>query len=160
MWNLRTWVGFASLQRLCDPAPGGPGDAGKQSVRASERARGRGLSRGSCRLKPGRKAPLVTAPHETLMPGFHSAISRHLEPKRQPQRPVAIGGHLSGSCPPGWSPDILVCGTLSHRRAPAAVGSDWGLGESRSLGQPTVFPHEASRGVIWLWATPGGTQIP
>ncbi|XP_032192561.1 translation initiation factor IF-2 isoform X1 [Mustela erminea] len=34
------------------------------------------------------------------MPGFHSAIFQHLEPKRQPQRPVAIGGHLSGSCPP------------------------------------------------------------
>ena len=98
-------VGFASWQGV--PVSAFPGQVALETraSRASEQAQGPGLSCGSCRLEPGREAPLVTAPHETLMPGRRTAISRHLEPKRQPRRPVAVGGKLSPSCPPEWSPD-------------------------------------------------------
>lgn len=136
-------VGFASWQ-------GVPGSAFRHQValetrasRASEQARGCGLSRSSCRLEPGREAPLVTAPHETLMPGHRTAISRHLEPKRQLQRPVAFGRQLSHLCPPGWSPDVLTSPTPVPSQGPSSSRLRRGLGESRSLGRPTAFPHKA-----------------
>lgn len=86
-------VGFGSWEGF--PVSAFPGQVALESPtsRASEQAgSGRGLSGGSCRLEAGREAPLVTAPHETLMPGRRTAISRHLEPKWQPRSPVAVDG--------------------------------------------------------------------
>lgn len=53
---------------------------------------GCGLSYSSCCGEPGRQAPPVTAPHETLTPGRRTAISRHLEPMLQPWNPATVGG--------------------------------------------------------------------
>lgn len=137
-------VGFASWQGV--PVSALPGQVALETraSRASEQAQGRGLSRGSCRLEPGREAPLVTAPHETLMPGRRTAISRHLEPKRQPRRPVAVGGQLSPSCPPGWSPDRTDSPDPGPIAGPQQQAQTGGLGKAGAWVGQLVSATKAS----------------